>query len=53
MIMYDYVTYAVCNFVPYYHAYYYMSVITDWFDIYINILIEFSLLAGEMCKSYS
>ena len=50
MIMYDYVTYAVCNFVPYYRACYYVSVITDWFDIWINILIESSLLAYEMCQ---
>ena len=50
MIMYDYVTYVVCNFVSYYHACYYMSVITDWFDIWINILIESSLLAYEMCQ---
>jgi len=48
--MYDYVTYAVCNFVPYYRACYYVSVITDWFDIWINILIESSLLAYEMCQ---
>ena len=50
MIMYDYVAYVVCNFVPYYHACYYVSVITDWFDICINILIESSLLAYEMCQ---
>ena len=48
--MYDYVMYAVCNFVPYYRACYYVSVITDWFDIWINILIESSLLAYEMCQ---
>lgn len=33
MIMYDYVTYVVCNFVPYYRACYYVSVITDWYDV--------------------
>ena len=50
MIMYDYVMYAVCNFVPYYRACYCVSVITDWFDIWINISIESSLLAYEMCQ---
>ena len=48
--MYDYVTYVVCNFMPYYRACYYVSVIMDWYDIWINILIESSLLAYEMCQ---
>ena len=48
--MYDYVTYAVCYFMTYYRACYYVSVITDWFDILINILIESLLLAYEICQ---
>jgi len=40
----------VCNFVPYYRACYYVSVITDWLDIWINILIESLLFAYEMCQ---